>query len=168
MIHGYRIHLSCRWVSNCESKRNFVLMRWHFQDDIPDSTGPPPDVWRVSASWVTDLIEYNEWMCEEDYEVDENGKKKIHKHRLSVDDLMPMDDKRSTGKAIASGSKQSKRKRSPSPPLKGGKRKRYVCRSRFGFDLFFIGFCPVFTSAVAHRLSWLRNPVAWISMMKKI
>lgn len=92
-------------------------------------------MWRVSAAWATDLNEYNEWMAEEDYEVDENGKKKVHKHRLSVEDIMPLDDKRATGKAIAGTSKQSKRRRSPSPPLKGGKRKRYFgCCCRF--DLF--------------------------------
>lgn len=66
-------------------------------------------------------------MAEEDYEVDENGKKKIHKLRLSVEDLMPLEDKRSTGKGGSSSAanKQSKRKRSPSPTVKGGaKRKR--------------------------------------------
>jgi SWI/SNF related-matrix-associated actin-dependent regulator of chromatin subfamily C len=33
----------------------------------------------VGATWVTDLEQYNEWMTEEDYEVDEGGHKKIHK-----------------------------------------------------------------------------------------
>lgn len=33
--------------------------------------------WRVSASWALDLPQYNEWMNEEDYEVDSNGKKKV-------------------------------------------------------------------------------------------
>lgn len=56
-------------------------------------------------------------MAEEDYEVDENGKKKVHKHRLSVEDMM-QDEKR-TGKAAT----KQKRKRSPSPAPKGGKRK---------------------------------------------
>lgn len=74
------------------------------------------------------MDEYNEWMAEEDYEVDENGKKKIHKLMLSVEDVMPLDDKRSSTKSTsgASGSnKQSKRKRSPSPTVKAGaKRKR--------------------------------------------
>lgn len=65
-------------------------------------------------------------MAEEDYEVDESGKKKIHKLRLSVEELMPLEDKRSTAKGSSSGttSKQSKRKRSPSPTVKGAKRKR--------------------------------------------
>lgn len=48
-------------------------------------------------------------MSEEDYEVDENGKKKVHRYRMSVEDLM-QDEKR-TGKAAG----KQKRKRSPSP-----------------------------------------------------
>jgi SWI/SNF related-matrix-associated actin-dependent regulator of chromatin subfamily C len=34
---------------------------------------------QVNSSWLNELDEYNEWMCEEDYEVDESGKKKVHK-----------------------------------------------------------------------------------------
>lgn len=57
-------------------------------------------------------------MSEEDYEVDESGKKKVHKHRVSVDDLI-QDEKR-TGKTTG----KQKRKRSPSPTIKStGKRK---------------------------------------------
>ena len=37
---------------------------------------------QVSASWALDLEQYNEWMSEEDYEVDEQGFKKNHKVRL--------------------------------------------------------------------------------------
>lgn len=72
----------------------------------------------MSAAWVLHSQEYNEWMSEEDYEVDENGKKKVHKNRMCVDDLI-QDEKR-TGKTTG----KQKRKRSPSPPAKtAGKRK---------------------------------------------
>ena len=66
----------------------------------------------MSASWALDLEQYNEWMAEEDYEVDEQGRKKIHKLRCGVDDLMSSgpDDK---AKKTQIG--KSKRKRSPSP-----------------------------------------------------
>lgn len=57
-------------------------------------------------------------MTEEDYEVDEQGKKKMHKMRLSADDLIANGDEK---KRV--GNKQ-KRRRSPSPVLKLGKRKR--------------------------------------------
>lgn len=55
-------------------------------------------------------------MNEEDYEVDDSGQRKVHKYRLSVEDLM-------AAPAPPSAKKQ-KRKRSPSPPPKIGKRKR--------------------------------------------
>lgn len=80
----------------------------------------------MSASWVLDLEQYNEWMSEEDYEVDEKGGKKVHKLRLSVEELIPIgNDEKRPAKGTAGGSKQ-KRKRSPSPtPQKGSsKRKR--------------------------------------------
>lgn len=60
-----------------------------------DSPSPHSGSWRVSCTWLLDSDQYNEWMSEEDYEVDDSGKKKIHKMRLSVEDLMnPGDDKR--------------------------------------------------------------------------
>ena len=37
-------------------------------------------IWlQVAAMWVLEMEQYNEWMTEEDYEVDEGGHKKIHK-----------------------------------------------------------------------------------------
>lgn len=67
-------------------------------------------------------------MSEEDYEVDEKGGKKVHKLRLSVEELLPIgnDDKRAA--KTPAGSSKQKRRRSPSPtPQKGSnKRKRYV------------------------------------------
>lgn len=70
-------------------------------------------------------------MSEEDYEVDESGKRKVHKLRWSVDDLMQLEEKRGTGKASSGTTgKQGKRRRTPSPTLKGGKRKRYTKMNR--------------------------------------
>ncbi|XP_073999997.1 SWI/SNF- related protein mor isoform X2 [Rhodnius prolixus] len=83
--------------------------------DPPDSPPPHSLPWRVSASWVLELERMNEWMNEEDYEVDEAGKKKVHRLRLSVDDLMAQTD--------PTIKKKQKRKRSPSPPPKLNKRK---------------------------------------------
>lgn len=44
---------------------------------------PTSHQWRVSASWLIDTKEFNEWMNEEDYEVDEAGEKKVHKLRMT-------------------------------------------------------------------------------------
>ncbi|KAL0868466.1 hypothetical protein ABMA27_007953, partial [Loxostege sticticalis] len=120
---------------------NHSLVHWYYLPDSHDTWAQadlPVDIpetvnwdcnrsepWRVSASWVLDLPQYNEWMNEEDYEVDVNGKKKVHKLRLSVDDLIP-------GAETSSKSKKgSKRKRSPSPPpQKHGKRKSRITKRR--------------------------------------
>ncbi|XP_065344362.1 SWI/SNF complex subunit SMARCC2 isoform X3 [Cloeon dipterum] len=106
-----------------------VLLHWYYFPDSYDSwvsaelPVEPPDSpqsksgpWRVNASWINELDEYNEWLTEEDYEVDESGKKKVHKLRLSVEDMMSLGDPERT-------KKKPKRKRSPSPPPKPGKRK---------------------------------------------
>lgn len=120
---------------------NHVLVHWYYLPDSHDTWAQadlPVDVpetvswecsrsepWRVSASWVLDLPQYNEWMNEEDYEVDANGKKKVHKLRLSVDDLIP------GGEPSSKAKKGSKRKRSPSPPpQKHAKRKSRITKRR--------------------------------------
>ncbi|VVC40429.1 Homeobox domain-like,BRCT domain,SMARCC, N-terminal,SANT/Myb domain,SWIRM domain,SANT domain,SMARCC [Cinara cedri] len=113
-----------------KNKERWTQMHWYYFPDSHDSwvnielpVEPPevlygnqhPTPWRVTASWVLDLDTYNEWMNEEDYEVDETGKKKVHKLRLSVEDFMSNDP--------SSGKKKQKRKRTPSPPSKPNKRK---------------------------------------------
>ncbi|CAG4966193.1 unnamed protein product [Parnassius apollo] len=119
---------------------NHVLVHWYYLPDSHDTwsqTELPVEVpesanwectraepWRVTATWALDLPQYNEWMNEEDYEVDAAGKKKVHKLRLSVDDLIP-------GTEPSSKAKKSKRKRSPSPPpQKHGKRKSRSSKRR--------------------------------------
>lgn len=117
-------NIMIHWYYFPESYDSWVANTFDLPDSIPDNPGSPEDRWRVSASWALDLEQYNEWMSEEDYEVDEQGKKKVHKLRLSVEELMPIGiDEKRVGKI---GANKQKRKRSPSPPLKGSsKRKRY-------------------------------------------
>lgn len=106
------------WYYFPESYNSWVPNNFDMPDNVPDCPPSPSDRWRVSAQWVRDLETYNEWMSEEDYEVDEQGRKKIHKLRLSVDDLMAAGDGDKQKKQIGT---KGKRKRSPSP--KGAKRK---------------------------------------------
>jgi SWI/SNF related-matrix-associated actin-dependent regulator of chromatin subfamily C len=42
-------------------------------NDFLDSLNEPPKPYRVAANWLLDLDQYNEWMNEEDYEVDASG-----------------------------------------------------------------------------------------------
>ncbi|XP_058824076.1 SWI/SNF complex subunit SMARCC1 isoform X2 [Topomyia yanbarensis] len=113
-------HVMIHWYYFPESYDTWVPNTFDLPDNIPDCPQSPGDRWRVSTSWVTDLEEYNEWMAEEDYEVDEAGRKKVHKHRLGVEDLMAggPDDKIKKSKVV-----HQKRKRSPSPLAKSSKRK---------------------------------------------
>lgn len=70
---------------------------------------------QVCANWLQDLESYNEWMNEEDYEVDENGMKKKHRSCLSVDDTMGLSD--------PDKKKKNAKKRPRSPPSPRTKRK---------------------------------------------
>jgi SWI/SNF related-matrix-associated actin-dependent regulator of chromatin subfamily C len=105
------------WYYFPESYDSWVPNNFDMPENVPENPASPADRWRVSAQWVRDLDQYNEWMSEEDYEVDESGRKKVHKLRLSVEDLMSAGDSDKSKKIGAKG----KRKRSPSP--KGAKRK---------------------------------------------
>lgn len=108
------------WLHWCyfpESYDSWVPNNFDLPDNVPECPPSPAGLWRVSANWVKDLDQYNEWMAEEDYEVDEQGRKKQHKLRLSVEDLMSAGDSDRGRKQVS----KNKRKRSPSP--KGGKRK---------------------------------------------
>ncbi|ROT69321.1 SWI/SNF complex subunit SMARCC2, partial [Penaeus vannamei] len=82
--------------------------------DPPESPQFPDHQWKVCANWLQDLESYNEWMNEEDYEVDENGQKKKHSGCLSVDDTMGLSDPDKKKKA---------KKRPRSPPSPRSKRK---------------------------------------------
>ncbi|XP_037079643.1 SWI/SNF complex subunit SMARCC2-like [Pollicipes pollicipes] len=102
MLHWYYFPDSYdTWVTGLE-----------LDDNVPES--PEFDAekqWRVTLNWVQDLDEYNEWMNEEDYEVDETGKKNKHEMCLSVDDL----DAMAAGESEKAKKSSKKRKRSPSP-----------------------------------------------------
>ncbi|KAL9888767.1 SWI/SNF complex subunit SMARCC2-like [Glossina fuscipes] len=117
-------HVMLHWYCLPESYDTWTPNNFDLPDNIPENPESPIERWRVSASWILDLEQYNEWMAEEDYEVDEAGKKKMHKQRLSVDYIMSFgsDDKK---KSSSTGGTKQKRRRSPSPgPSKPGKRKR--------------------------------------------
>lgn len=86
-----------------------VMMHWYYFPDSYDTwvsmdgaleglnieaSSPHSGPWRVSSTWLLDTDQYNEWMTEEDYEVDETGQKKVHRNRMSVEDLMnPSEDR---------------------------------------------------------------------------
>ncbi|XP_017846853.1 SWI/SNF complex subunit SMARCC2 isoform X2 [Drosophila busckii] len=121
-------HVMLHWYYFPESYDSWTVNNFDLPDNIPDNPESPAERWRVAASWILDLEQYNEWMAEEDYEVDELGKKKTHKQRMSIDDIMSFGDDKKKPSTSSSTGKQ-KRRRSPSPTTststsKPGKRKR--------------------------------------------
>ncbi|XP_054741128.1 SWI/SNF complex subunit SMARCC2 isoform X2 [Anastrepha obliqua] len=119
-------HVMLHWYYFPESYDSWAINSFDLPEYVPENPEQPAEPWLVSASWVLDLEQYNEWMVEEDYEVDETGKKKTHKHRMSVDDIMSFgaDEKKRVPGTSGTTTKQ-KRRRSPSPNTsKPGKRKR--------------------------------------------
>lgn len=79
MMHWYYFPSSFDTWVNMESTIDNINM---------DSPSPHNGPWRVAFNWLLDSDQYNEWMPEEDYEVDELGRKKVHPLRMSVEDLM--------------------------------------------------------------------------------
>ncbi|KAL5275202.1 SMARCC1 family protein [Megaselia abdita] len=88
-------------------------------DNIPEYPDSPAEPWKVSASWVLDMEQWNEWLSEEDYEVDENGKRRRNKMSLTYEDV-----KCAIDESKRMSNKQNKRRRSPSPSFKSGSGKR--------------------------------------------
>uniref|UniRef100_A0A8C7XHD7 SWI/SNF related BAF chromatin remodeling complex subunit C2 n=1 Tax=Oryzias sinensis TaxID=183150 RepID=A0A8C7XHD7_9TELE len=104
------------WLRPVIRKDKQVLVHWGLYPDSYDtwvSAGEvdadvedPPNgdkPWKVHAKWVLDTDAFNEWMNEEDYEVDENKKPVNSRQRIYPKE----EEANSAGK---------KRRRSPSPP----------------------------------------------------
>ena len=109
MVHFYRMP---------ESHDNWGVM-------YPPEDKEPPDmneererqeVYRVTTDWLNETEANNEWMCEEDYEVDEAGESTTGEMYMTEDEYSTYFDK---------PKKKLKRKRSPSPAAtpKGGRGK---------------------------------------------
>lgn len=113
--------------------RNFLL-HWYYTPDShdtwvqgqeidydPDPHHPHQGAWEVNARWLLDLDMFNEWMNEDDYEleVDSQGRRKSPKLKLTVEELLSSPDVDRSGKK----GQYKKRKRSPSPTFDKRRRK---------------------------------------------
>ncbi|XP_070535822.1 LOW QUALITY PROTEIN: SWI/SNF complex subunit SMARCC2-like [Ptychodera flava] len=91
-------------------------------DQEPETSIPHQGMWEVNAKWLLDLDEFNEWMNEEDYEIQDEGESKKESGRgrrrglrakpITDDFAQSPDPDRREKKAGST----KKRKRSPSPP----------------------------------------------------
>lgn len=134
IIYGSVDPLKDEYGRPVSKREKMVMMHWYYFPNsfdtwvnlesagleglsVESNPSPHSGPWRISCTWVYETDQYNEWMSEEDYEVDEAGVKKVHPKLMSVEDLMnPSEDRNKKNKG-------GKRKRSPSPPSKVGKRK---------------------------------------------
>uniref|UniRef100_A0A8C9TI15 SWI/SNF related BAF chromatin remodeling complex subunit C1a n=1 Tax=Scleropages formosus TaxID=113540 RepID=A0A8C9TI15_SCLFO len=90
---------------------------WVFASDVEADVEDPPSPekpWKVHAKWVLDTDSFNEWMNEEDYEVDDNKKTVFFRQRVFPrEEESSRTPDRKERRAAAAG---KKRRRSPSPP----------------------------------------------------
>uniref|UniRef100_A0A669EUJ7 SWI/SNF related, matrix associated, actin dependent regulator of chromatin subfamily c member 2 n=1 Tax=Oreochromis niloticus TaxID=8128 RepID=A0A669EUJ7_ORENI len=115
------------WLRPVMRKDKQVLVHWGLYPDSYDTwvsaselDGDPEDPpstdrpWKVHAKWVLDTDAFNEWMNEEDYEVDENKKPVSFRQRIfPKEEESSRTPDRKERKANSAG---KKRRRSPSPP----------------------------------------------------
>ncbi|KAL3836492.1 hypothetical protein ACJMK2_021921 [Sinanodonta woodiana] len=115
--------------------KNAIVHWWYYPDSYdtwvtdvaidqdPEAAWSPPGPWEVTARWLLDLEEFNEWMNEEDYLVEEEYEGKKSKKKLptkfTVEELLASAD----GDRRDRRDKKNKRKRSPSPIPEKKKRK---------------------------------------------
>uniref|UniRef100_A0A669QCX1 SWI/SNF related, matrix associated, actin dependent regulator of chromatin subfamily c member 1 n=1 Tax=Phasianus colchicus TaxID=9054 RepID=A0A669QCX1_PHACC len=125
--HHISFPFADEWLRPVMKKDKQVLVHWGFFPDSYDTwvhaneidaeiEDPPiPEKpWKVHAKWILDTDIFNEWMNEEDYEVDENRKSVSFRQRISMKNEEPVrSPERRDRKAAAS---TRKRKHSPSPP----------------------------------------------------
>uniref|UniRef100_A0A8C9Z0T3 SWI/SNF related, matrix associated, actin dependent regulator of chromatin subfamily c member 2 n=1 Tax=Sander lucioperca TaxID=283035 RepID=A0A8C9Z0T3_SANLU len=120
-------HEEEEWLRPVMKKDKQVLVHWGVSPDSYDTwvsasevdgdVEDPPNTdrpWKVHAKWVLDTDAFNEWMNEEDYEVDENKKPVSFRQRIfPKEEESSRTPDRKERKANSAG---KKRRRSPSPP----------------------------------------------------
>ncbi|XP_073533187.1 SWI/SNF complex subunit SMARCC1 isoform X1 [Phyllobates terribilis] len=123
------------WLRPLVKKDKQVLVHWGYHPDSYDSWIPVTDLdvdiedppiaekpLKVHAKWLLDTDVFNEWMNEEDYEVDENKKATGFRQRISLkSDEAVRSPERKDRKSVGAA---KKRKRSPSPQTPSESRKK--------------------------------------------
>ncbi|TTO63373.1 SWI/SNF complex subunit SMARCC1 [Bagarius yarrelli] len=108
-----------------ERNLEMFLMRWRCkQVQVEVEEAPAVErPWRVHTKWLLDTDNFNEWMNEEDYELNESNTSPIHRRRIYPRDHQ--EEIKTSGR---------KRRRSCSPPpesrKKGGKKGSYKRRGQ--------------------------------------
>ncbi|XP_033022040.1 SWI/SNF complex subunit SMARCC1 isoform X1 [Lacerta agilis] len=115
------------WLRPVMKKDKQVLVHWGYYPDSYDTWVHATDIdaeiedppipekpWKVHAKWILDTDVFNEWMNEEDYEVDENKKLVSFRQRIYMKNEEPVHSPERRDRKAATGAR--KRRHSPSPP----------------------------------------------------
>ncbi|XP_078287732.1 SWI/SNF complex subunit SMARCC2 isoform X6 [Rhinoraja longicauda] len=116
------------WVRPIMKREKQVLLHWGYCPDSYDTwiaaseieapvEDPPPTERprKVHAKWIMDTDTFNEWMNEEDYEVNDDRSPVVRRKRISAKTLTEEVHSPDSDRRDKKGSSHKKRKRSPSP-----------------------------------------------------
>ncbi|KAJ6224944.1 hypothetical protein RDWZM_003489 [Blomia tropicalis] len=113
------------WLNTPDSYDNWITVDSDIDTEPAiEREGP----FEVTANWLLDLDEYNEWMNEDDYEpeVDISGKPNTMRPKYTLEELLSEDrrDRKNSSTIM-----KSKRRRSPSPQTDKKRRNKATARS---------------------------------------
>ncbi|XP_071991174.1 SWI/SNF complex subunit SMARCC2 isoform X4 [Engystomops pustulosus] len=127
------------WVRPIMKRDKQVLLHWgYFPDsydtwipasevEAPVEDAPTPEKPRkVHAKWILDTDLFNEWMNEEDYEVNDERSPVTRRKKISAKTLTDEVSSPDSDRRDKKGPNYKKRKRSPSPPPSAEAKKKNV------------------------------------------
>ncbi|XP_053311595.1 SWI/SNF complex subunit SMARCC2 isoform X2 [Spea bombifrons] len=117
------------WVRPIMKRDKQVLLHWGYYPDSYDTWIPASEVEaavedaptpekprKVHAKWILDTDSFNEWMNEEDYEVNDERSPLARRKKISAKTLTDEVSSPDSDRRDKKGPNYKKRKRSPSPP----------------------------------------------------
>merc|ERR1719273_2090756 len=63
------------------------------ENEPGDAPEDKAESYNVSVDWVLEMEQYNEWMNEEDYELEDNGKLKVNEFNMNYDEMEESNEK---------------------------------------------------------------------------
>ncbi|XP_075708258.1 SWI/SNF complex subunit SMARCC2 isoform X2 [Rhinoderma darwinii] len=127
------------WVRPIMKRDKQVLLHWGYYPDSYDTWIPASEVEapvedaptpekprKVHAKWVLDTDLFNEWMNEEDYEVNDERSPVTRRKKISAKTLTDEVSSPDSDRRDKKGPNYKKRKRSPSPPPSAEAKKKNV------------------------------------------
>nr|DBA32919.1 TPA: hypothetical protein GDO54_000666 [Pyxicephalus adspersus] len=127
------------WVRPILKRDKQVLLHWGYYPDsydtwipaseieAPVEDAPTPEKPRkVHAKWILDTDSFNEWMNEEDYEVNDDRNPVARRKKISAKTLTDEVSSPDSDRRDKKGPNYKKRKRSPSPPPSAEAKKKNV------------------------------------------